>query len=120
MKENANIITDPVAQREEYIRNHSETREKIGPRITEAVCHIYGVTIGEILTSYIYGNLVEARGTILYLMHSFGIPIKEIAEDTAFSRPRICQSLQATRERIEKNPEYAKIVEDLIKYLSHE
>jgi hypothetical protein len=120
MKESTNIITDPVAQREEFLRKHSEIREKMGPRITEAVCHVYGVTIGEILTKYLYGNLVEARGTIIYLMYFNGIPFKEISEDTGFSIPRISLSIQATRERIEKNPKYAKVIEDLISYLSHE
>ena len=77
-------------------------------RAVNMICRDYGITPAELLSSYKYGKLPEARKLYCKVLKSLGARNQDIAKITGFSPSRVTLTIIAANKVHDKIP-YFKI-----------
>ena len=85
--------------------------------ILDLVATAYGVSAGELVSTFKYRPLPAARQLIVYSLYKFGLKNGEISTITGYSPGRINYDLRAAEKQIKEIPYFTKMSNAIVSIL---
>lgn len=85
----------------------SDTTDPIAEIIAAAVCEVYAITQADLVSTFRYGNLSDARHTVCHIMRvEFGYPYKRIARELQRDHTTVIHSVTRASDLLTVDPEF--------------